>query len=159
MMTLRDLVLDHLEHTFEKEAWQPSLAMAVEGLNARQAAWKPGPKRHSIWQIVRHVIHWKQAVLAALDGNPHDHEALDKSDWPEIADDDAAWQADVRALHAVSMKMKERVAAASDSDLARPVATYRGIADQVMAIRLTRTATHDIYHAGQIRYLRALQGI
>jgi hypothetical protein len=26
-------------------------------------------------------------------------------------------------------------------------------------MRLVRTTTHDIYHAGQIMYLRALQGI
>lgn len=25
-MTTKDLLLDHLTHTFEKEAWQPSLA-------------------------------------------------------------------------------------------------------------------------------------
>ncbi len=158
-MTLRDLVLDHLEYTFEKEAWQPSLAMAVDGLTARQAAWKPGPQRHSIWQIVRHVIHWKRGTLAALDGNPPDLEALDKSDWPEIAGDDAAWQADVRELHTVSEQLKRRVAAASDEDLEGLIPTYRGLRSQVMAIRLMRTATHDIYHAGQIRYLRALQGI
>ncbi len=152
-------MLDHLEYTFEKEAWQPSLAMAVEGLTARQAAWKPAPERHSIWQIVRHVIHWKQGVLAGLDGNPLDNEALEKTDWLEISGDDVAWQADIRVLQAVSMKLKERVAAASERDLSNPIATYRGVADQAMAIRVVRTATHDIYHAGQIRYLRALQGV
>ncbi len=158
-MTLRDLVLDHLEYTFEKEAWQPSLTLAVEGLTARQAAWKPAPERHSIWQIVRHVIHWKEGVLAALDGNPPDYQALEKTDWPETPGDDAAWQADLRALHAVSMRLKDHVAAASDRDLSSPIATYNGVGDQAMAIRVVRTATHDIYHAGQIRYLRALQGI
>ena len=37
MTTVKDIVWDHLEHTFEKEAWQPSLAIAVEGLTAAQA--------------------------------------------------------------------------------------------------------------------------
>ena len=36
MITVKQLVLDHLEHTFEKEAWQPSLAIAVEGPTALQ---------------------------------------------------------------------------------------------------------------------------
>jgi DinB superfamily len=65
---LKDLLLTHLDYTFEKEAWQPSLAMAVRGLTAAQAAWRPGPNRHSIWQIVRHVTRWKQATLAAWRG-------------------------------------------------------------------------------------------
>ncbi len=158
-MMLRDLVLDHLDHTFEKEAWQPSLAMAVEGLTARQAAWKPAPGRHSIWQIVRHVTLWKQGVLAGLEGRSLEEQALERADWKEASGDDAAWQADVRALHEVSQTLRARVAAASDQDLARPIPTYQGYADQPMAIRLTRTFTHDTYHAGQIRYLRTMQGV
>ncbi len=158
-MTLKDLVLDHLEYTFEKEAWQPSLAMAVDGLNARQAAWKPAPGRHSIWQIVRHVTHWKQAVLAAVDGNPADLDALDRIDWAEASGDEGVWQADVRAVHTVSRRLIEMARAASEQDLSSPVPTGKGYPDQPLALRLVRTFTHDIYHAGQIRYLRALQGV
>jgi uncharacterized damage-inducible protein DinB len=158
-MTLKDLVLNHLEYTFEKEAWQPSLAMAVDGLTARQAAWKPAAERHSIWQIVRHITHWKQAVLAALEGNPGDHEALERTDWAEASGDDGVWQADVRTLHAVSRRLIEIARASDEAGLSRPVATAKGYPDQPLALRLTRTFTHDIYHAGQIRYLRALQGV
>ncbi len=34
MVTIKELLIDHLEHTFEKEAWQPSMAMAIAGLTA-----------------------------------------------------------------------------------------------------------------------------
>jgi DinB superfamily len=61
-VTPKDLLLNHLEYTFQREAWQPSLAMAVQGLTAAQVSWKPGPDRHSIWQIVRHVTHWTRAT-------------------------------------------------------------------------------------------------
>ncbi len=64
----QDLLLNHLDDTFEKEAWQPSLAMAVQDLTAAQAAWRPGPTRHSVWQIVRHVRRWKRATLEAWQG-------------------------------------------------------------------------------------------
>jgi uncharacterized damage-inducible protein DinB len=157
-MTLRDLVLDHLEHTFEKEAWQPSLVMAIEGLTAAQAAWKPAPQRHSIWQIVRHVTLWKRGVLDGLEGRLTEEQTLEKVDWQETAGDDATWQADVRALHEISRRLKARAEAATEDDLARPVPTYKGYPDQPLGQRLVRTFTHDTYHAGQIRYLRALQG-
>src|SRR5687768_17217136 len=101
MVTVKELVLDHLEYTFEKEAWQPPLAMAVHGLTAARASWKPSPERHSIWQILRHVTQWKEGVLAALDGNPPDYDVLTQTDWQEIGDGDGAWQADVDRLHAV----------------------------------------------------------
>lgn len=157
-MTVKDLVLDHLTHTFEKEAWQPPLAMAIEGLTATQAAWKPAPERHAIWQIVRHVIHWKQSVLDALDGNIPDADELERTDWQQVSGDEAAWQADVGTLHAISQELKKRIQRADDSDLSQPIGTYKGVRAQPMAIRLERMATHDTYHAGQIRYIRALQG-
>jgi hypothetical protein len=63
MLTIQDLLVNQLEYTFEKEGWQPPLWLAVQGLTAEQAAWKPSPERHSIWQIVRHVVCWKRGVL------------------------------------------------------------------------------------------------
>ncbi|MDR7544269.1 MAG: DinB family protein [Armatimonadota bacterium] len=158
-MTVRDLLLDHLEVTFEKETWQPPLGMAVAGLTARQAAWKPSSERHSIWQIVRHVLLWKQGALDAWEGKVVSAEDLEGRDWQEVAGDDAAWQADVRALEEITGRIKERVRALDDGALAQRIPTYAGEPDQTLAIRLARMATHDIYHAGQIRYIRALQGL
>lgn len=62
MITVKDAVLYHFEYTFEKEAWQPSLVMSIDGLTAAQAAWKPGPERHSIWETMRHITRWKRAA-------------------------------------------------------------------------------------------------
>ncbi len=159
-LSLKALVLDHLKFTFEKESWQPPLAKAVEGLTAAQAAWKPAPERHSIWQIVRHVTHWKRSVLEALEGRPRSYEELEETDWPEAAGDEAAWQADLRTLHDVTGQIKARAEAMDDAALAERRVWYEGKTEwaQAAGIRLVRMATHDIYHSGQIRYLRALQG-
>ncbi|MDR7420632.1 MAG: DinB family protein [Armatimonadota bacterium] len=158
-MTVKDLVLDHLTYTFERDAWQPSLSHAVEGLTAAQAAWKPSPERHSIWQIVRHVILWKQGVLDAWSGKVPDYKEFERMDWQEVTGDDAAWQADVRKLRNVSLRLKRRVQAATSAAMGKKIPTYTTVPDQVLATRLTRMATHDSYHAGQIRYVRALQGV
>jgi DinB superfamily len=158
-MTVQELVLDQLITTFDEGTWQPPLSKAMDGLNARQAAWKPSPERHSIWQIVRHVILWKRSVLEAWDGVAHQIGELHKIDWGEASGTDAEWQADVRTLHAISEQLKERVRSTTDEILATPMPTYRGARDQIRAMRIVRTATHDIYHSGQIQYLRALQGI
>lgn len=161
-LTLKALVIDHLQTTLLKEDWhwQPSLSEAVEGITAAQAAYKPGSERHSIWQIVRHLILWKRAVLQAWEGNPPDGEQLEEDDWHEVTGDEAAWQNDVRTLLAVSREFLDRVKGLDDADLSRHFSWYKGNdAIQPLAIRLVRTTTHDIYHSGQIRYLRALQGV
>ena len=164
-MTPKDLLLNHLDYTFEKEAWQPSLAMAVRGLTAAQAAWRPDPSRHSIWQIVRHVTHWKRATLAAWEGThplfvgrdatDRFHEVM-RTDWHDASGTDGDWEADVRALHDVSLAIRERARNAETEDLMRP---FPGEDWGPAVLRVLRMATHDIYHAGQIRYLRALQGV
>jgi DinB superfamily len=163
-ITPKDVLLTHLDYTFEKEAWQPSLAMAVQGLTAAQAAWKPGPNRHSIWQIVRHVTRWKQATLEAWQGarplfsghtETQRFNELMRTDWCGASGTDEDWQADVRALHDVSLAVRDRAGNADAEDLLRP---FPGEDWGPAVLRVLRMATHDIYHAGQIRYLRALQG-
>jgi uncharacterized damage-inducible protein DinB len=159
-LSVKALVLDHLKYTFEKESWQPPLSKAVEGLTAQQAAWKPAPERHSIWQIVRHVTHWKRSVVAAFEGRTLSYEELEETDWPEASGDEAAWQADLRTLFEVTQQIRQRTQAMNEAALAERRVWYEGKTEwaQAVGIRLVRMATHDIYHSGQIRYLRALQG-
>ena len=160
-LTLNELVVDHVHTTLEPEEWQwqPSLTEALEGLTAAQAAWKPAPERHSIWQIVRHLILWKRGVLNAWDGNPPDGKQLSASDWHQVAGDEADWDKDRRTLLEISAEFLTRAHALDDAGLSKPVVWYKGGATQPLAVRVVRTTTHDVYHAGQIRYLRALQGI
>jgi uncharacterized damage-inducible protein DinB len=138
--------------------------MAVQGLTAAQASWKPGPDRHSIWQIVRHVTRWKRATLEAWQGarplfrgreaTPRFEEIM-RTDWQDASGTDADWQAVVRALEEVSRAIQERAQALDLESLLQP---FPGEEWGPAVLRVLRLATHDIYHAGQIRYLRALQG-
>jgi uncharacterized damage-inducible protein DinB len=157
-MTLKDLLVDHLTYTFEREAWQPPLGEAIEGLNASQAAWKPASERHSIWQIIKHVILWKQSLLDAWDGKVQDFKAVEALDWPDASGDDKAWHDDIARLTEISMEIKRRVASLDDEGVAAAIPTFTGLRDRPLALRVMHAATHDIYHSGQIKYLRALQG-
>ncbi len=160
MITVKDLLSSHLEDTFAKEGWHPPLATAVWGLSAEQAAWKPGPERHSIGQIVRHVIRWKRGVLRALAGDPPDFERMTAEDWPEAAGDQGAWEADVRALHDIYAEFRQHLDVLGDEGVQRAVLSYRQSSQPaVIARRLLNAFTHDAYHTGQIQYLRALQGV
>lgn len=162
LLTLHDLVVDHVYTLLEKEGWQwqPPLSQALGGLTAAQAAWKPAPERHSIWQIVRHLILWKGGVLEAWNGNPPDGRQLLARDWREAADgNEADWARDRQILLAISAELLSRVSAVDDAGLSRAIDWYQGRHRQPLALRVVRTTTHDAYHAGQIQYLRALQGV
>ncbi|MGH2425119.1 MAG: DinB family protein [bacterium] len=157
-MTLKDLLLYLLEYTYEKEGAYPPLATALVGLTVAQASWKPAPERHSIWQIVRHMTQWMEAGLVAIEAQPRVYEDLQQSDWRAASGGEREWQADVERLHRAYRRLKERLTAMSEEDLAGMLEPYRGKPRYATALRFLRTATHDTYHLGQIRYLRALQG-
>jgi uncharacterized damage-inducible protein DinB len=160
MLTVKALLLDHLEQTYKKEGWYPPLEMAVKGLTAEQAAWKPSPERHSIWQIVRHVIHWKRGVLQSWAGDPPDYEVMTRDDWPEASIDQAAWDSDVRALNELYDEFHRRLESAADEDMQGSLKAYQQSPRPAqIAKRLSAVFAHDAYHAGQIQYVRALQGI
>ncbi|MHB8730739.1 MAG: DinB family protein [bacterium] len=160
VLTLHDLVVDHVYTLLEKEGWQwqPPLSEALDGVTAAQAAWKPASDRHSIWQIVRHLSLWKGGVLDAWNGNPPDGQQLTARDWREAAGSEADWARDRQALLAISLELLSRVHALDDAGLSQPIDWYKGRHRQPLAMRVVRTTTHDAYHTGQIQYLRALQG-
>lgn len=161
VLTLKELVVDHVHTTLydEEVQWQPPLSGALRGLTAAEAAWKPAPERHSIWQIVRHLILWKRGVLDAWDGDPPDGEQLAASDWHEVTGSEADWERDRRTLLEISEQFLTRARALDDAGLSKQIAWYKGGFTRPLAMRVVRTTTHDIYHSGQIMYLRALQGI
>ena len=124
--------------------WAAAWSKSVEGLTARQAVWKPAPGRHSIWQIVTHMIFWREDALERLASGrgalPKDE--IERRNFPEPAQvSDAAWQATVARFG----QSQERIAAA----LADPSKSLE---------RLQYMLPHDSYHIGQINLIRALQG-
>ncbi|HEV2281317.1 MAG TPA: DinB family protein [bacterium] len=160
-VSLKALVVNHIHTTLEDEEWQwqPPLRGALRGLTAAEAAWKPAPARHSIWQIVRHLTLWKRGVLDAWDGDPPDGRHLDAADWQDANGSEADWERDRRALLDISAQFLTRAEALDDAGLSRNIVWYKNGPAQPLAMRLVRTTTHDVYHAGQIMYVRALQGI
>lgn len=159
MANAKALLLEQLDYTFEKEGWYPPLGMAVAGLTAEQAAWKPSSGRHSIWQIVRHVLHWKRGVLSAWAEDPREYQWMNETDWPEVAGDQSAWDRDVKELEDLFREFRGRLAATEDKDLDKLYAWYRNVPPRALAQRLLHVFTHDAYHAGQIQYVRAMQQI
>jgi hypothetical protein len=67
-----------------------------------------------------------------------------------------AWEADVRRLIEVSKQLIGRAASATDETLLAPLPQRGG---RSLAFALLDLAAHDAYHAGQVRQLRALQGV
>ncbi len=144
------LVLALLDEAYEKKTWHgPNLKQSIKGVNAKQAAWRPGPGRHNIWEVALHAAYWKYALRRRIEGRKRGSFELQGSNFfarPEKAKlTEAAWSADKKLLDREHRALRVTVA-----NLLR---TARGAK---FVNQLYGMAFHDIYHAGQIRLLRRL---
>jgi hypothetical protein len=149
------LLLRLLDEAFDHQAWHgPNLRGAIRGVDARRAAWRAGPARHNIWELVVHAAYWKYAVWRRLSGEKRGTFPLGGSNWfarPLKGDDgERAWRRDVALLGQMHAQLIESVAALADTDLDRvahgsTVSRFELIAG---------VAAHDLYHAGQIQLIK-----
>lgn len=129
----------------------PSFLDALEGLTAAQAAWKPSPERHSIWQIADHLIKSKEWERQMIEG-----QRPAPPPWGDPTGDDNAWQATIQRLRDAQARLLQAIEHLTVDDLMKRPPTR--LKWSVVNLILNKGA-HDAYHAGQIRYLRALQGL
>jgi uncharacterized damage-inducible protein DinB len=145
-----ELLLTILEEGYEKKAWHgPNLKQSLKGVTAEQAAWRPGPGRHNIWEVTLHAAYWKYAVRNRLTGGKRGAFVLKGSNFfprPEKGKaSESAWKADKAILEEEHRKLLETVRQA----LRKPQ-------NKRKLHMIYGAALHDIYHAGQIRLLRRL---
>jgi len=143
-------ILIMFEEAFEKKAWHgPNLWQSLKGVTAKEAAWRPAPGRHNIWEETLHAAYWKYAVRRRLEGGKRGGFALRGSNFfprPEPGNlTEAAWKADKGILRGEHEALRKAITGACRKPL-------RG----KLGHMLWGVAFHDIYHAGQIRLLRRL---
>src|ERR1700758_4870224 len=145
------LLLAFLDEGAQRKTWHgPNLRQSLKGITAKQAAWRPAPGRHNIWEETLHAAYWKYAVRRRLEGVQRGSFALKGSNFftrPEKGRaTEAAWRADRAIL---------------ENEHRALVGTIRKALQSSGAKRRLRmlygVAFHDVYHAGQIRLLRRLQ--
>ena len=150
-MNQAQLILQLLDEAYEKKTWHgPNLRQSLKGVSAKQAAWRPAPGRHNIWEVALHAAYWKYAVRNRITGGKRGAFALKGSNFfprPEPGKlTEAAWRADRDLLEREHRALRVTVAEA--------IRTRRSgkFLRQIYGV-----CYHDIYHAGQIRLLRRLR--
>ena len=149
------VLLDLLDEAFDRKAWHgTNLRGSVRRLDARRAAWRPGPGRHNVWELTVHAAYWKYAVRRLLAGEKRGSFPEPGSNWfPRPSEpDEAAWRRDVALLVAQHEKLREVVARLKGADLRRKPPGSRYTIGAVVR----GAASHDLYHAGQIQLLKRL---
>ena len=144
------LLLDALDEAFDKTSWHgPNLRSSIRGVTVQQAAWRPTPGGHNIWELVLHAAYWKYVVRRRITGDKRGSFVLSGSNFfpRPVKMTEAAWRGDIEILAAEHKKLRDVVVnLAADRLIKKNLHLIRG------------AAAHDLYHAGQIRLLRRLNG-
>jgi hypothetical protein len=150
-----ELLLAILDEAYEKQAWHgPNLRGSLRGISAEQAAWRPAPQRHNIWEMAVHAAYWKYAVRRRLTGDKRGSFPLKGSNWFHRPDSlsEKAWRDDLKLLSEQHRQLRSVIA---QTDPAR-------LNEKVQSSRITTVwtiygiAAHDVYHAGQIQLVKRL---
>jgi hypothetical protein len=149
------ILLQLIGEAYEKRAWQgTNLRGSIRGLTAQEAAWRPAPDRHNIWEIVLHAAYWKYVVRRRLLGEKKGSFPLKGSNWIKrpIVMSKKAWREDIRLLDEMHCTMRQAIVLLKPSDLNRkPAGSNFANASVISGI-----ACHDVYHTGQIQLLKRL---
>lgn len=150
-------VLQLLDEAFDHRAWHgPNLAGSIRGVDSAKAAWRPGPGRPSIDEIVLHCAYWKHRVLRRVAPASVQVGAFPRGGRNWFAAPahltSAAWRGDVALLKRTHAALLEAASALDDRALERPGTGQK----RSRRHNLEGIAFHDVYHAGQIRLVRKL---
>jgi uncharacterized damage-inducible protein DinB len=143
---LRGVLLEQLRTTHTAEDWFVPVSIAVDGITAEQAQWKPaGKDAHSVGQLAYHIWYWDSRALqqfkgekpAAFDGNNNEtFDNFNAAQWDDL-------------LKKLNQEMVDWEAAVQTADDAKLAAN---------ASLIAHIGAHRAYHVGQILYVRKLQG-
>jgi uncharacterized damage-inducible protein DinB len=148
-------LLAMIDQAYDHTSWHgTNLRGSIRRISLEQAAWRPNPARHNIWETVVHAAYWKYAVNRRFTGSARGSFPLKGSNWftrPE-SQTAKAWKADVELLDHMHRILRESVMSLSPKDLVRTPAGKKVSNFTV----LSGIAAHDLYHAGQIQLLKKL---
>jgi hypothetical protein len=136
----------------------PNVEQLLAGVSAADAARRPSPEVHSLWELVLHMTGWAGEVRQRLNGRAaQDPEA---GDWPPVGEvSEERWAAAKTALFDVHRDLASAVARLDPAALVEPVVDFR---DRPLGTGLSKYVTlhgllhHTVYHSGQLAVVRKM---
>lgn len=137
---------------FDGSSWiDVNIMSTLDEITAKQAATKPFPDFNSIWEIVNHMISWRETVLKRIFGE--NVESPEHNYFTSIRDrSENAWLKTKERFHESQTKWLEAITEMKIKDLStkHDFNTFSNY-DLVQGI-----FQHDAYHLGQIRLMKKL---
>ena len=146
-----------IDTAYDRVSWHgPNLRGSLRGMTPALAAWRPGPGRHNIWELVVHAAYWKYVAWRRLTGAKRGSFPLAGSNFiaRPVTQTARALHEDLALLDDMHSLLRKAAGALRPKELDSGSA-QRGVTKRAL---LTGVAAHDLYHAGQIQLLKRMAG-
>lgn len=150
--TPAEAIADRLRRTIDGPMWHgPAIRELLVDVGPREAAARPIPGAHAIWELVLHMATWADIATERLAGRRLGDPAP-TVDWPPLpaTKDAAAWSQAQAHLASAYERLASAASRLGESDLARGIAEKSYDA----ATMLQGVIEHGSYHGGQIAILK-----
>jgi uncharacterized damage-inducible protein DinB len=133
----------------------PTVVGALRGVTAREAAWRPAPGRHSIWELALHIAYWHHNIARRLGAGTGTPFPRGRANWPSVPEpaNEAAWRHDRRLVAEMHGLAARAIASVPPASYGRKPA---GTRKWTLGELIVGAAQHEAYHTGQIQLLKRL---
>ena len=147
-------IITTLQETLDGDPWYGrSLYAILEEVDPTSVFINPDEKGHALIELLYHMIAWVQAVKSRLEEDPSKELSYyEQFDWREIDPTIHTWKNGVQEFKAANKRIIELLKGKNDDFLSSPVnqRTY------TIGYMLEGLIQHNIYHLGQIAYVKKL---
>lgn len=152
-MSATQRILDHYDEMLSGDPWHGYAVWPVlDNISAQEAAARPAPATHTIWEIVMHMTFWENVAVQRLAGlRAGLVEELNFPPMPAATEEN--WRKTLDQLHAADRNFREALAKLDAKKLDELTAagkrSFYGEAHDLIE--------HHVYHLGQIALLKKMQ--
>ena len=152
----KETLLKQYDRCYNENGWFVAVRNTIEGITAKQAAWKPEASDNSIRESLSHLSYYNNAYLQRFKGIDYQYDVADNDETfrgGDLSDDE--WQTEVAEFDAIMTEWRGLLESADESKFDEPVSAEN---QATWAELIANVNAHNAYHGGQILLLRKLQG-
>ena len=147
-------IIRRIENITSGEPWfGRAVYIILEEVDAKKAYTKPDNTEHSMIEILYHMITWAGFTLKRIERDDDmDLAAFEKMDWRIIDPKTHTWKKGLTEFKSIHKKIIQLLNKKDDAFL-KEIVDYRNYNFRFL---LNGMMEHNIYHLGQIAYLKKL---
>lgn len=147
-------IIKNFETTLSGQPWFGRAIYELLGeIETVKASVKPNGSEHSALELIWHMNTWAEFTLANLEGRTAEElKEIEGKDWRELTKPEHSWKKGLSQFKSIHKKIIANLSKRDDDFLSDIVPNRR----YNFRFMLNGLIQHNIYHAGQVAYLKKL---